>query len=100
MVKPVPEGLQIQVRLTPKAARDGIQGWVLDAQGLPVLKVSVTAVPEKGKANQALVTLLAKSWKIPKSSILLARGETDRNKILILQGLDGLPPGAPVLPPA
>ena len=98
MVKPLPEGLQIQVRLTPKAARDAVNGWAADADGRLVLKASVTAVPEKGKANAALIALLAKEWKLPKSAIHLARGETDRNKTLILLGLSALPPGAPPLP--
>ena len=99
MVKPVPEGLHIHIRLTPKASRDAILGWVAGADGQPVLKVSVTAVPEKGKANDALIALLAKSWKLPKGAILLVRGETDRNKTLILRDLSTLPPGAPPLPP-
>ena len=98
MVKPVPEGLQIHIRLTPKASRDAIQGWAADANGQPVLKVSVTAVPEKGKANDALIALLAKSWKLPKGTIMLVRGETDRNKTLILRDLSALPPAAPALP--
>jgi uncharacterized protein (TIGR00251 family) len=98
MVKPVPAGLQIHIRLTPKAARDAILGWVADVDGQPVLKVSVTAVPEKGKANDALIALLAKSWKLPKTDILLVRGDTDRNKTLILRNLSALPSAAPPLP--
>ena len=98
MVKPVSDGLQIHIRLTPKASRDAIQGWAADADGQPVLKVSVTAVPEKGKANDALIALLAKSWKLPKGAIMLVRGETDRNKTLILRDLSALPAGAPPLP--
>jgi hypothetical protein len=100
MVKQVPEGLQIQVRLTPKAARDAINGWVTDANGHPVLKAGVTAVPERGKANAALIALLAKSWGVPKGRIEIVRGETDRNKTLILRDISTLPPGAPPLPDA
>ncbi|MCB1559420.1 MAG: DUF167 domain-containing protein [Alphaproteobacteria bacterium] len=47
-----------------------------------MLKVSVTAVPEKGKANQSLIKLLSKHWKIPKSEIEIIKGETERHKIL------------------
>lgn len=85
------EGLRIAVRLSPKASRDEIQGWTQDENGNPVLKVSVTAVPEKGRANKALVALLAKSWKLPKSAIVIIKGETDRNKTLILNGISTLP---------
>lgn len=70
------------VRLTPKASRTSIIGWDKDSEGKPILKVSVTAVPEKGKANKALIALLSKEWKIPKSLIVIEKGETDRNKIL------------------
>lgn len=75
----------ISVRLTPKAARNEIKGWVADADGQPVLKVSVTTVPEKGKANEALIALLSKSWKIPKRNITIIRGEIARTKTLLIK---------------
>ena len=74
--------VRIAVRLTPKASANKINGWVEDANGEKILKVSVTTVPEKGKANETLIALLSKEWKIPKSQIILEKGETDRNKIL------------------
>ena len=46
----------------------------------------VTAVPEAGKANEALIKLLAKEWGVAKSSISLVAGATDRNKILHIAG--------------
>jgi len=75
---------QITVRLTPKASQNAIHGWHKNAEGRDILKISVTAVPEKGKANKALIRLLSKEWKIPKSSITIIKGETDRTKILQL----------------
>lgn len=77
--------ITIHVRLTPKASRNAITGWAEGANGQRFLKASVTAVPEKGKANDALIALLAKTWGIPKSSIVIERGATDRVKTLILQ---------------
>ncbi len=77
--------LQINLRLTPKASQNAIQGWIEDENGQRVLKVSVTAVPEKGKANKALIKLLAKEWHVSKSSIEIIRGETDKNKVLKLK---------------
>ena len=100
MVKQTPAGLQIRVRLTPRAARDGINGWMRDENGAPVLKAAVTAVPERGRANAALIALLSRSWKIPKSAIILSQGGADRNKTLILIGLSALPAAAPPLPPS
>jgi len=77
----------LHIRLTPKGARNEIKGWVEDATGQPVLKVTVTAIPEKGRANKALIALLSKEWKIPKRSITIIRGTTDRYKTLLIQGL-------------
>ncbi len=79
---------RIAIRLTPKAAREAIQGWAKDVSGGDILKCSVTAVPENGKANEALIVLLSKKLKTPKSAIFLIRGATDRNKIIEIQGLD------------
>lgn len=70
------------VRLTPKAAKDRIGEWAETEKGEKILKVYVTAVPEKGKANAALIALLSKTWKIPKSSIEIVKGDTDRVKTL------------------
>lgn len=79
----------IHVRLTPKASRNEIRGWAADAGGKPVLKVSVTAVPEKGKANDALVALLAREWGIPKRNIVITHGGIDRNKTLLIKDFSG-----------
>jgi hypothetical protein len=81
-----PHGVRVAVRLTPKAARNSIDGVKPNADGAPRLGVKVTAVPERGKANAAMIRLLAKSWRIPASSVELIAGETDRNKILRLAG--------------
>ncbi|MCQ2002970.1 DUF167 domain-containing protein [Rhizobium sp. NRK18] len=74
------------VRLTPNAGRDTVEGIETDAAGETYLKARVTAVPEKGKANKALIALLAKTLSIPKSSISVQGGETARKKILRIDG--------------
>ena len=84
--KPVADGVRIAVRLTPKASRNAIAGMAPSGQGETVLKVMVTAVPEAGKANEALIKLLAKEWGVAKSSISLVAGATDRNKIVHVAG--------------
>ncbi len=72
----------ITVKLTPGAKQNKVIGWEEDLFGDRTLKVQVTAIPEKGKANKALIALLSKHWKVPKSSITIIRGETNRIKIL------------------
>ncbi len=82
----VAEGVRIRVRLTPKASRDRIEGLQPDAEGGCFLKVSVTAVPEGGKANAALVKRLAKEWRLPKTSLTVVSGATDRRKTVLAAG--------------
>lgn len=83
-VKAVDGALRVAVRLTPKGRRDAIEGIAATADGGAEIKASVTAVPEDGKANRALVKLLSKSWGIPKSDIAIVSGATDRHKVLSL----------------
>ncbi len=78
---------RITVKLTPGARKNEVTGWDIDAAGERFLRVSVTAAPEKGKANAALIKLLAKHWGVPKSAIILVRGETTRVKVIEVQGL-------------
>ena len=74
--------MKLTVHLTPKASHNKIDGWAKDAEDQKVLRVKVTAVPEDGKANEALIKLLSKALHVSKSSISLIRGETSRVKML------------------
>ncbi|PDT17172.1 hypothetical protein CO670_07995 [Rhizobium sp. J15] len=78
--------LRLAIRLTPNAGRDSLDGIEADGEGGTLLKARVTAVPEKGKANKALILLVAGSLRIPKSSVSLVSGETARKKILRIDG--------------
>jgi uncharacterized protein (TIGR00251 family) len=84
------EGVLLPVRLTPRARNNAIAGIAEDADGTRRLKVSVTAVPEGGKANAALINLLAKSWGLPKSAISIKSGATARAKTLLVAGRPGV----------
>jgi uncharacterized protein (TIGR00251 family) len=75
--------LRLAVRLTPNGGRDAIDGIEADEA---FLKARVAAVPEKGKANKALILLIAQSLRIPKSSVSLISGDTARKKILRIDG--------------
>lgn len=78
----------LTVRLTPRGGRDAADGWALDADGRPYLKIRVASPPVDGAANAALIAFLAKTLKIPRSSIRLLSGDTARLKRLELEGLD------------
>jgi uncharacterized protein YggU (UPF0235/DUF167 family) len=78
-------GSQFTVRATPRARRNALEGVRNGA-----LLVSVTAVPEDGAANAAIMALLAKSLRVPKSALELRRGMAARDKAFWLL----LPPDA------
>ncbi|OAN48081.1 hypothetical protein A6A04_04810 [Paramagnetospirillum marisnigri] len=79
-------GLRVMVRLTPKASRDRIQGLADEADGNKVVKAQVTAVPEDGKANAALIKLLSKQWRVPKTDMAVVQGAADRRKVIFISG--------------
>lgn len=78
--------VRLSIRLTPNGGRDRIDGFETNDAGESHLRARVSAVPEKGKANKALIALLAKSLSIPKSAISLISGDTSRQKILRIDG--------------
>ncbi len=78
-------GLIITARVSPKASRDAVVGVMPTPDG-QALKISVTAPPDKGKANAAVAALLAKAFGVAKSSVTLMAGETDRRKVLRVAG--------------
>ena len=84
--QPVAGGLEVRLRVTPKASRDAITGVVADSQGNGAIRIAVTAVPENGNANAAVIKMLAKAWRLRKTDMQIVRGATDRNKILLIAG--------------
>lgn len=76
----------LTLRVTPNAGIDRIEGVELRADGNAVLRLRVKAVPDKGKANAAVVALLSKALGVPKSAIRLVSGETARLKTVAIAG--------------
>ena len=76
----------LAVRVTPKASRNEVTGLYTAADGAVSLSVKVTAAPDKGKANRAVTSLLAKKIGVAKSTLALVKGETDRNKTFQFSG--------------
>ena len=74
---------RVRVRLQPRASKNEIKGWKEDpATGDRVLTCRVTAPPVDGKANKALIALLAKEFNTPKSKIRIVQGEASRDKVV------------------
>ena len=64
----------------PNARENKILAWVDE----DTIKISITAVPEKGKANKAIINFLSKQWKIPKTYLVITRGTTAKIKQLTI----------------
>ncbi len=71
-----------QVRVQPKASSDQVAGY---REG--VLQLRVTAPPDKGRANAAVVSLLAEALGVPKSRVRIIRGQTSRDKVVTVESL-------------
>lgn len=69
------DGIRLRIFLQPKASKDYIAGIHDDE-----LKITITAPPVDGQANAHLLKFLSKSFKVPKSSIILEKGELSRHK--------------------
>src|SRR5207249_739179 len=79
-LRAVAGGVRVAVRLSPRARADRIDGLARLADGTAVLKVAVTAPPEGGRANEALLRLLAAAWRLPRRDLSLAAGARSRSK--------------------
>ena len=77
-----PGGTILPVRAQPGARRNEIRG---EQNGM--LKVSVTQIAEKGKANKAILILLAKALAVPRSDLEVIAGETSRDKRVLVRGM-------------
>jgi uncharacterized protein len=79
----------VRVRLTPRASASRLVGLVAEADGGVALKVMVTAAAGQGKANEALIALLARAWHLAKSDISIVAGASDRRKTVHVAGTAG-----------
>ena len=80
------DGVAFWLRLTPKSGRDALEGIEALADGRLVLKARVRAAPEDGRANAALIALLATALHAPKSALTLVSGQTGRLKKIHVAG--------------
>ena len=80
------DDLLLALRLTPRASKDALEGLDQLSDGRIVLKARVRAVPENGKANEAILKLIAKSLELPRQTVRLESGATSRIKTLRIAG--------------
>ncbi len=75
-------GVSFAIKVHPRAKKNAITGEIGDA-----LKLSLTAPPIEGRANEACIQFFAKVLNVPRSSISIAAGQNSRNKLIRVSGL-------------
>lgn len=83
MIRPAPDGVDIDVRVTPRASRSGLDGVHAGA-----LRVRLNAPPVDGAANDELVEVMAAVFGIPKRAVSIVSGQSSRTKRVRLSGVD------------
>ncbi len=81
-IKTTDNGIILKIRITPNSAKNQI--IISD----DMIKIKVTAQPIENKANKAVIEYLSKLVKIPKTSISILKGETSKDKTILLQTSD------------
>jgi len=74
--------INLKVKVVPGASQSAIVGWLGDA-----LKIRISAAPEKGKANDAVLSLLADTLGLPKSALRLVSGHRSPHKVVEISGV-------------
>jgi uncharacterized protein len=76
------DGVSFSVRVHPRARENAITGELGE-----VLKLSLTSPPVEGRANQACIEFFANLLKVPRSSVTIASGQSNRRKVIRVAGL-------------
>ncbi|MGH7093593.1 MAG: DUF167 domain-containing protein [Stellaceae bacterium] len=80
------DGVRVCIRLTARGRANRIDSVAPAADGGQVLKVSVTAPPVEHRANEALLRLLAREWRVPRRDLTIVSGATNRDKMVRVVG--------------
>ena len=84
LIRETTEGVTFAVKVHPRAKKNAITGELGDA-----LKVSLTAPPVEGRANEACIEFFAELLRVPRSSVTIASGQSSRNKVIRVAGVTG-----------
>jgi uncharacterized protein (TIGR00251 family) len=80
------EGVSVAIRLSPRAKTNRLLSVVTMAEGRHAIKASVTAPPQDGRANEALLQLVSEAWRLPRASLAVVAGAASRNKTVSITG--------------
>ena len=82
MIKKTDKGITLSLKILPNSSKNEL------IKNDNELKVKITAPPVDGKANKALIEFLSKTFKIPKSYFEIIRGETSKEKVILIKNID------------
>ena len=80
-IQDISGGSSFAIKVHPRARRDAITGVVGDA-----IKLDITAPPLDGKANESCIAFFAELLEVPRSSVTIASGQNNRNKVIRVNG--------------
>jgi uncharacterized protein len=80
------EGVRVAIRLWPRAKTNRLLSVMTMPEGRHAIKASVTASPQDGRANEALLQLLSQAWRLPRASLAVIAGGATRNKTVSITG--------------
>jgi hypothetical protein len=86
MIRATPAGVTLAVRVQPGAKKTAITG-VYGEGPAAQLKIAVQAPPIEGRANSALIAILAELFALPRNKVELVTGELSRSKVFLLRGV-------------
>jgi len=86
MLRETKGGVTLAVRAQPGAKKTAILG-IFGEGATAQLKIAVHAPPIEGRANEALIAFLAKTFSLPRTSVALLSGELSRSKVILLRGV-------------
>ena len=82
MIKDAENGLLIGLKISPNASKNE---FIINGEEI---KVKITAPPVDGKANKTLIEFLSKSFKVPKTYFEIVKGETSKEKTILIKNID------------
>lgn len=82
----VSDGVRVPIHLRPRGRVDRVIGLANAAGGGQVIKASVKEPAENGRANEALLQLLAQAWNLPRRDLAIVAGAASRQKVVYISG--------------
>ena len=80
-------GVRLAVKVTPRARKTALAGFIEDADGRKRVAIRLAAPPVDGAANKALIAFLASELGVPRSSLKIVSGDSGRRKSVAIAGI-------------